>query len=174
VTNITNTPGRSQQSVISMSLGGAKSDAFNLAVDSAYRSGVLTVVAAGNDNKDAKDYSPASAPNAITVGAIDINNKRASFSNFGPLVDVFAPGVGITSTWIGSNSATRTISGTSMACPHIAGLSLYLRAKEGLTTPRSVTDRIKELATRNVVQDPGRGSPNLLAFNGVSVSKKIY
>ncbi|KAM0347273.1 hypothetical protein ACHAPU_004791 [Fusarium lateritium] len=172
VTNITNTPGRSQQSVISMSLGGAKSSAFNLAVDSAYRSGVLTVVAAGNDNTDAKDSSPASAPNAITVGAIDIQNRRASFSNFGPLVDVFAPGVDITSTWIGSNTTTRTISGTSMACPHVAGLSLYLRAKEGLATPKRVTDRIKELASQGVVRNAGKGSPNLLAFNGVSGSKK--
>ncbi|KAM0207668.1 hypothetical protein ACHAQD_008482 [Fusarium lateritium] len=175
VTNITNTPGRSQQSVISMSLGGAQSDAFNLAVDSAYRSGVLTVVAAGNDNKDAGNYSPASAPNAITVGAIDINNNRASFSNFGSLVDVFAPGVDIVSTWIGrSNSATQSLSGTSMACPHVAGLSLYLRAKEGLTTPRGVTERIKELATKNVVRNPGSGSPNLLAFNGVSGSRRGY
>ncbi|KAJ4265356.1 Suppressor of the cold-sensitive snRNP biogenesis mutant brr1-1 [Fusarium torreyae] len=167
VTNITSTH-RANQSVISMSLGGPPSAALNTAIDRAFQTGILTVVAAGNDNADARNYSPASAPDAITVGAIDINNNRASFSNYGALVDVFAPGVDVMSTWVGSTTATRTISGTSMACPHVAGLALYLRAREGLTTPQSVTRRIKDLATRGVVQNPGSGSPNLLAFNGVS------
>nr|RBQ98943.1 hypothetical protein FVER53263_03245 [Fusarium verticillioides] len=166
VTNITNTPGRKEQAVISMSLGGGRSDAFNAAVQAAYSAGVHTVVAAGNDGKDAYNYSPASAPNATTVGAIDINNNRASFSNYGELVDLFAPGVNIKSAWNTTNSATKTISGTSMACPHVAGLSLYLRAKEGLTTPESVARRLKELATTGVVQNAGSGSPNLLAYNG--------
>ncbi|RBR26438.1 uncharacterized protein FIESC28_00732 [Fusarium coffeatum] len=171
VNNITNTPGRNQQSVISMSLGGGKSDAFNLAIEMAYRQNIHTVVAAGNSNVDAKDTSPASAPNATTVGAIDRNNNRASFSNFGPFVDIFAPGVGIKSTWYTSDTATETLSGTSMACPHVAGLSLYLRAKEGLRTVKSVQDRIKSLATKNVVGNAGAGSPNLLAYNG-GVPKK--
>ncbi|KAF5020396.1 hypothetical protein F66182_7583 [Fusarium sp. NRRL 66182] len=168
VSNITNTPGRTQQSVISMSLGGGRSDAINRAVDTAYRAGVLTVVAAGNDNADARNYSPASAPNAITVGAIDIDNNRAGFSNFGAVVDLFAPGVDIRSTWIGSNTATQVLSGTSMACPHVAGLALYLRASERLTTAESVTRRIKELATSKAVRNAGSGSPNLLAYNGVT------
>lgn len=154
-----------------MSLGGGKSDAFNLAIEMAYRQNIHTVVAAGNSNVDAKDTSPASAPNATTVGAIDKNNNRASFSNFGPLVDIFAPGVGIKSTWYTSDTATETLSGTSMACPHVAGLSLYLRAKEGLRTVKSVQDRIKSLATKNVVGNAGAGSPNLLAYNG-GVPKK--
>ncbi|KAM0553975.1 hypothetical protein ACHAPJ_007047 [Fusarium lateritium] len=166
VSNITNTPGRAQQSVISMSLGGPRSNAFNAAIQAAYSAGIHTVVAAGNDNADTYNYSPASAPNATTVGAIDIDNKRASFSNFGELVDVFAPGVNIPSTWIGSNTATRTLSGTSMACPHVAGLALYLRAREGLTTPESVTRRIKDLATKGVVREAGDNSSNLLAYNG--------
>jgi oryzin len=170
VTNITNTPGRKEQAVISMSLGGGRSDAFNAAVQAAYSAGVHTVVAAGNDGKDAYNYSPASAPNATTVGAIDINNNRASFSNFGELVDLFAPGVNIKSAWNTTNSATKTISGTSMACPHVAGLSLYLRAKEGLTTPESVARRLKELATTGVVQNAGNGSPNLLGYNGAPPS----
>ncbi|KAF4972040.1 hypothetical protein FSARC_1308 [Fusarium sarcochroum] len=170
VSNITNTPGRAQQSVISMSLGGGRSDAFNRAVDVAYNAGVLTVVAAGNDNANASNYSPASAPNAITVGAIDINNNRASFSNFGALVDIFASGVNIPSTWIGSNTATRTISGTSMACPHVAGLALYLKARESLSTPEDVTRRIKRLATTGAVREAGEGSPNLLAYNGAPAS----
>ena len=154
-----------------MSLGGGKSDAFNLAIEMAYRQNIHTVVAAGNSNVDAKDTSPASAPNATTVGAIDKNNNRASFSNFGPFVDIFAPGVGIKSTWYTSDTATETLSGTSMACPHVAGLSLYLRAKEGLRTVKSVQDRIKSLATKNVVGNAGAGSPNLLAYNG-GVPKK--
>jgi oryzin len=170
VTNITNTPGRKEQAVISMSLGGGRSDAFNAAVQEAYSAGVHTVVAAGNDNANAYNYSPASAPNATTVGAIDIDNNRASFSNYGELVDLFAPGVNIKSAWYTSNSATNTISGTSMACPHVAGLSLYLRAREGLTTPKSVARRLKELATSGVVQDAGSGSPNLLAYNGAPLS----
>ncbi|KAF4977661.1 hypothetical protein FZEAL_5851 [Fusarium zealandicum] len=168
VTNITLTPGRTQRSVISMSLGQSRSEAFNAAIEAAYRAGVLTVVAAGNSNADARDFSPASAPRAITVGAVDIRNSRPSFSNYGPVVDVFAAGVGVKSAWIGSNSAENTISGTSMACPHVAGLALYLRGKEALTTPASVAERIKNLATTGVVGNAGLGSPNLLAYNGIA------
>lgn len=161
------TEGREAVSVISMSLGGSYSEAFNSAVDIAFDNGVLTVVAAGNDNADASDYSPASAKSAITVGAIDVDNARAEFSNFGSIVDIFAPGVDILSTWIGGASETNTISGTSMACPHVAGLVLYLKGLEGLATPKETTDRILELATMDVITDPGTGSPNALAFNGV-------
>lgn len=154
-----------------MSLGGGYSPAFNAAVENAYRAGVLTVVAAGNDGKDARNVSPASAPNAITVAAVDRNNVRASWSNYGAVVDVFAAGVDVVSTWIGSNTAVDTISGTSMACPHVAGLALYLMAMEKLPTPGDVAKRIKSLATKNVVVNRGTGSPNLLAFNGVEESK---
>lgn len=167
VANITNTPNRRTKSVISMSLGGGFSSALNSAVESAYQKGVLTVVAAGNSQSDAGSYSPASAPNAITVGAVDIRNTKPYWSNYGPLVDVFAAGVNVLSTWIEGPSSTASLSGTSMACPHVAGLALYLMAEEKLTTPRAVTDRIKKLATKGVVKDDGQGSPNLLAFNGV-------
>lgn len=167
INNITATPNRAARSVVSMSIAGNRSPALNAAIESGYQRGVVTVVAAGNFNDNANNYSPASAPNAITVAAIDINNNRASFSNFGSRVDLFAPGVGILSTWIGSSSATATLSGTSMACPHVAGLVLYLKAKEGLVSPASVTNRIKTLATRNVVTNMGQGSPNLLAYNGI-------
>lgn len=167
VANITNTPGRKSKAVISMSLGGGLSNAMNTAVENAFKKGVLTVVAAGNSNADAKSFSPASATNAITVGAVDIGNTKPDFSNFGSLVDVFAPGVDIKSTWIGSTSASQSLSGTSMACPHVAGLALYLMAKESLASPAAVTDRIKKLATKNVVINAGLGSPNLLAYNGI-------
>ncbi|CAI4219730.1 unnamed protein product [Parascedosporium putredinis] len=120
------------------------SEAFNAAVEAAYQQGVLTVVAAGNSYDDAVYYSPASAPNAVTVGAVDVGNVKPGFSNYGTLVDVFAPGVNVLSSWIGSTTATNTISGTSMACPHVAGLSLYLKAYEGLTAPGDVAARIEE------------------------------
>lgn len=115
---------------------------------------------------DASNYSPASAPNAITVGAISSNNTRASFSNWGPVLDIFAPGVDILSTWIGSDTATNSISGTSMATPHISGLVLYLQALEGLRTPDKIATRLSELATTDAVSATGAGSPNKLAYNG--------
>jgi len=149
-----------------MSLGGSRSEAFNAAVEAAYQQGVLTVVAAGNSYDDAQYYSPASAPNAVTVGAVDVSNTKPGFSNYGSLIDVFAPGVDVLSAWIGSTTATNTISGTSMACPHVAGLSLYLRALEGLTAPGDVAARIVELSTKDVVLSAGTNSPNRLAFNG--------
>ncbi|CZT04410.1 hypothetical protein WAI453_011465 [Rhynchosporium graminicola] len=154
------------KSVLSMSLGGGSSSAVNTAVRNTIAKGVTVVVAAGNDNKNAANYSPASEPLAITVGAIDINDNRATFSNFGSVVDIFAPGVNILSAWKGSNSATNTISGTSMACPHVAGLAAYLIGLEGLSTPAAVQSRIKALATSGKVLSPGSGSPNLIAYNG--------
>lgn len=149
-----------------MSLGGAVSSSLNTAVRNTIAAGVTVVVAAGNNNANAANYSPASETLAITVGAIDIDDNRASFSNYGSVVDIFAPGVNILSSWIGSNSATNTISGTSMACPHVAGLAAYLIALEGLSTPAAVQARIKALGTSGKVISPGSGSPNLIAYNG--------
>ncbi|KAI0244112.1 hypothetical protein L0F63_001794 [Massospora cicadina] len=149
-------------SVISLSLGGWKSKALNDAIEAAVASGVVAVVAAGNDNRDACNYSPASAPSAITVGATDINDARASFSNYGKCVDVFGPGVKIISTW--NNGETNTISGTSMATPHVAGLAAYfLSEKKG--TPEEVGNRIVSLASKDKITNPGSDSPNLLIFN---------
>ncbi|KXN64842.1 subtilisin-like protein, partial [Conidiobolus coronatus NRRL 28638] len=109
--------------VISMSLGGDSSDSLNKAVADAYGNGVVIVAAAGNDNDDACNGSPSGAPEAITVGATDVRDSKAYFSNYGKCVDILAPGVNILSAWKGSTTATNTISGTSMACPHIAGLA---------------------------------------------------
>ncbi|KAI9646143.1 Subtilisin-like protease 2 [Ciborinia camelliae] len=153
-------------SVLSMSLGGSYSSAVNSAVTSTVAAGVTVVVAAGNDNANAANYSPASTPNAITVGAIDSTDARASFSNYGSILDVFAPGVSVLSAWIGSTTATNTISGTSMATPHVAGLAAYLIALEGLSTPAAVVARITALATSDLITSPGSGSPNLIAYNG--------
>jgi subtilisin family serine protease len=148
-----------------MSLGGSKSTAVNSAVKSTVSSGVTVVVAAGNSDDDAGNYSPASEPTAITVGAIDSNDARASFSNFGSLIDVFAPGVNVLSSWIGSTTATNTISGTSMATPHIAGLAAYLIVLEGLTTPAAVVNRIQALATSGKITD-AESTNNLIGYNG--------
>lgn len=154
------------RSVINLSLGGPYSSATNSAVRAAYNAGVTVVVAAGNENQNAANVSPASESTAITVGSITSTDARSSFSNFGSLVDIFAPGSSILSAWIGSTTATRSISGTSMASPHVAGLAAYLIALEGLTTPASVASRIIALATTGRVTSPGTGSPNRIAYNG--------
>ncbi|MCC3763610.1 S8 family peptidase [Glycomyces sp. TRM65418] len=151
--------------VANMSLGGGFSSSLNNAVESAVDAGVTFVVAAGNENQNACNVSPASAPSAITVAASDRNDTRASFSNFGSCVDVFAPGVGITSAWHTSNSATNTISGTSMASPHVAGaVAVYL----GLN-PSASTDAVAAWVTGNAVTDriaDAKGSPNRLLHTG--------
>jgi cerevisin len=113
-------------SVANMSLGGGKSRALDDAVNGAVESGLHFAVAAGNDGRNACFFSPAGAKNAITVGASTLSDERATFSNIGSCVDVFAPGLNILSTWKGSNNAVNIISGTSMASPHTAGLMAYL------------------------------------------------
>jgi len=113
-------------SVANMSLGGGSSKALDDAVNKAVDAGLHFAVAAGNDNRDACDYSPAAAEKAVTVGASTLADERAYFSNHGSCVDVFAPGLNIKSTWTGTPTAVNTISGTSMASPHTAGLLAYL------------------------------------------------
>jgi subtilisin family serine protease len=112
--------------IINLSLGGGANSAVDDAVAAATRAGLVVVAAAGNSGADACNFSPARAPSAITIGATDKNDNRASYSNFGSCVDMYAPGTGITSTWISGASSTRTISGTSMAAPHVAGLAARL------------------------------------------------
>lgn len=160
--------GRQANSVISMSLGGAASDAENRIVEQAFDEGILTVVAAGNDGVDASNTSPASAPNALTVGAADRSNTRAQFSNFGKVVDIFAPGVGIKSAWIGSDSSSKVLDGTSMATPHVSGLVLYLKSVFAgeLGSPADVTKKVLSLAVPGI-KDP-KGA-DVRAYNGVKV-----
>jgi cerevisin len=117
-----------------MSLGGGKARSLDEAVDAAVEAGLHFAVAAGNDNKDACNYSPAAAEKAVTVGASTLGDERAYFSNHGKCVDVFAPGLNILSTWNTGNQSTNTISGTSMASPHIAGLLAYLLSIHGSET----------------------------------------
>lgn len=112
--------------IINLSLGGGANSAVDDAVAAATRAGLVVVVAAGNSGADACQFSPARAPSAITIGATDQSDNRASYSNFGSCVDMYAPGSGITSAWISGSTSTRTISGTSMAAPHVAGLAARL------------------------------------------------
>ena len=151
-------------SAANMSLGGGFSASLNTAVENSIASGVVYAIAAGNSAADACTFSPASAPSAITVGATDITDTFASFSNFGACVKINAPGVNITSAWIGSNTATNTISGTSMATPHVAGAAaLYLQVNPAATAAQ-VQSALVSSATPNVITSIGPGTPNLLLY----------
>ncbi|TDZ29792.1 Alkaline protease 1 [Colletotrichum spinosum] len=161
---------RQSRAVINMSLSGGASAAYNDAVAAAFEAGVLTVVAAGNNRAPASTRSPASAPQAITVGAVDASWREAAYSNYGDVVDVLAPGSRIPSASFESNVAIATHSGTSMAAPHVAGLALYLAALENINDPVSLTARILELATAGATTF-NEGTPSLVAFNGVVSGK---
>ncbi|MEM9383463.1 MAG: S8 family peptidase [Pseudomonadota bacterium] len=151
--------------VANMSLGGGFSQSENDAVDGSVNAGVFYAVAAGNDNGfNACNLSPASAPNAYTVGSTTSSDARSSFSNIGVCLDIFAPGSSITSTWNTSNTATNTISGTSMATPHVAGAAALVFDQNPTWTPFQVQDELTARATVGVVSNPGSGSPNLLLY----------
>jgi subtilisin family serine protease len=151
--------------VANMSLGGGASTATDDAVNRMHNAGVTVVVAAGNDNANACNYSPARAANAITVGSTTNTDARSSFSNYGTCVDVFAPGSSITSAWYTSTTATNTISGTSMASPHVAGVAaLYLQGNT-TATGATVANAIITTSTANKVTSAGTGSPNRLVYS---------
>ncbi|MFC4335277.1 S8 family peptidase [Salininema proteolyticum] len=149
--------------VANMSLGGTNSDMLNDAVDNAVASGVSFAVAAGNSDNDACGNTPAGASDVITVAATDDSDARATFSSWGSCVEIFAPGVDITSAWHTGDEDTNTISGTSMATPHVAGaVAVYLSANPE-ATPAEVTEWLTSNATPDVVQDP-KDSPNALLY----------
>jgi subtilisin family serine protease len=150
--------------VANMSLGGGASQALDDAVTGAVNNGVVFCVAAGNSNVDACTTSPARAAAAITVAATDTTDTRASFSNFGTCVDIFAPGVNITSAWDTSTTATNTISGTSMATPHVCGTAALYVGLNPSATPSAVASALNTNATSGVVIGPGTGSPNRLLY----------
>ncbi|KAK8087143.1 peptidase S8/S53 domain-containing protein, partial [Apiospora phragmitis] len=157
------------KAVANMSLGASRlvSQSVNNAAAAAVRAGLFLSVAAGNDGSLASLSSPASEPSVCTMAATDATGRRASFSSFGTAVDVFAPGVDILSTW--NDGATNTISGTSMAAPHVTGLGAYLLALEGARDPIALCERIQELATSGIVKNSLTPN-NLLAFNGADSS----
>ena len=151
--------------VANMSLGGGASSALDTSVNNLSNSGVPIAVAAGNSNVDACGTSPARAANAITVGATTTSDARASFSNFGPCLDIFAPGQGILSAWFSSDTATATLSGTSMASPHVAGVAaLYKQFSPGASAS-TVRNAIVNNSTTNHVTNAGSGSPNRLLYS---------
>lgn len=150
--------------VANMSLGGGASLALDTAVQNAINDGVVMAVAAGNSNANACNYSPARAANAITVGATDRTDVRASYSNFGSCLDIFAPGTSITSAWINSSTAINTISGTSMASPHVAGVAAALLSANPTLSPADISSMLRSSATPNVVSTAGTGSPNYLLY----------
>jgi subtilisin family serine protease len=154
--------------VVNMSLGGSASSTLDGAVKNLITKGIHVVVAAGNSNADACNYSPARVPDAITVGATTSSDARASYSNTGSCLDLFAPGSLITSAWLGATS-TQTISGTSMAAPHAAGVVARFVAVNPTLSPTQVAQSLRSSATPNTISSVGSSSPNRLLFSEVAV-----
>jgi len=156
-----------QPAVANMSLGGSRSNSLDNAVRNSIADGVSYAIAAGNSNRNACNFSPARVAEAMTIGATDQTDRRASFSNIGDCVDWFAPGVGITSAWYSSTTATNTISGTSMATPHTAGVAaLYLQGKTGVaTSPATVRAALFNLTTKGIVTSARTANNHLLFTN---------
>ena len=156
-----------QPAVANMSLGGPASQAVDDAVRRSINDGVTYALAAGNDyGANACNTSPARTTEAITVGSTTSSDARSDFSNVGPCLDIFAPGSNITSAWMGSDTDERTISGTSMATPHVAGAAALYLADNPSASPQAVRDHLVSQGTQGKVGNPGSGSPNVLLYTG--------
>ncbi|KFA60033.1 hypothetical protein S40285_08931 [Stachybotrys chlorohalonatus IBT 40285] len=149
---------------VNMSLGGDNSATLNAAAYSMIQANIFVAVSAGNRNTDAADYSPANEPSVCTVGATNSSDGRAAGTNYGSVIDIFAPGQSILSTYI--RNGTRSLSGTSMASPHVAGLAAYLSGLKGYNGALATCQQIIELATTGLISDLPGGTPNRLVFNG--------
>ncbi|MBT2455187.1 S8 family peptidase [Streptomyces sp. ISL-86] len=149
-------------SVANMSLGGGADEALDEAVRRAIASGVTFAVAAGNDSSDAGQGSPSRVPEAITVASSTIDDAQSSFSNFGSVVDLYAPGSDITSDWNDSDTGTKTISGTSMATPHVVGAAAVYLAGHPTATPAQTAEALTGAATTGAVTNPSAGTVNKL------------
>lgn len=165
ISNIKRASKRAAKAVGNMSLGGGKSTAVNNAVNAAHDAEVIMAVAGGNDASDACNYSPASAEKSICAGASSNVDAMASFSNYGSCVDIFGPGVSITSAWINGVNSDNTISGTSMASPHVAGVAMKLMWEHPDYDADKIKDEMLSIATSNKLSGV-RGSPNKLTFHG--------
>jgi len=174
---------KKKPSVANMSLGGGVSVTLNAAVEAAVKAGVNFILAAGNNNGDACNTSPASAKTGITVGSTDVSDNqgfqqdmRSSFSNFGTCTHMFAPGSMITSTWIGNNQAHHTISGTSMAAPHVCGVAALYLSRNPTATPDVVKQGLIDESTKEVINLNCRGataclqSPNRMIYSACDLT----
>lgn len=158
-----------KKATANLSLGGGKYAPVDLAVKNLHLAGVVTVVAAGNSNDNACNYSPAGEPVVLTVGSTTSSDSRSGFSNYGTCVDIMAPGSSITSAWYQSNTQTRTISGTSMASPHVCGGAALLLGNGVAAT--DVESELKSIAsTGKIVGSLPAGTPNLLLYVGADAS----
>ena len=149
-------------SVANMSLGGGADEALDAAVQKAIASGVTFAVAAGNESSDASQTSPARVPEAITVASSTVDDEQSYFSNYGPSVDIYAPGSGITSAWNDSDNGSNTISGTSMATPHVVGAAAIYLSGHPDATPDEVATALTEGATPDAISNATEGTPNKL------------
>lgn len=156
--------------VVNMSVGMSKSIAFNEAVRTLIADGLIVVAAAGNQNRDACSYSPASELSVISVGGIDRAELRASYSNYGACVDIFAPGSDLVGGWIGAPDTYRSSSGTSNAAPIVSGIVALMLEDNPSLTQSEVEQKLKDNATQNAVFNIGLNSPNLLAYSFFNVS----
>ncbi|MEM9774207.1 MAG: S8 family peptidase [Chloroflexota bacterium] len=168
------TSNASGPSVANMSLGGGASPALDAAVESSINAGITYALSSGNSNFDACFQSPARVETAITVNSSDSSDNRSSFSNYGTCTDIFAPGSNITSAWYDSDTSLETISGTSMASPHVAGVSALYLEFDNDATPEEVKNSILSLATPNVIADAGPGTPNLLLYSLLDSENLFY
>ena len=151
--------------VANMSLGGGASSALDTAVNNLHNANITIAVAAGNSNANACNFSPSRAANAITTGSTTTSDARSSFSNFGTCLDIFAPGSGILSAWFTSNTATATLSGTSMASPHVAGVAALYKQANPSASSTTIRNALVNNATTGVISNVGTGSPNRLLYS---------